>query len=130
MSAKKQEKQELLGIRNDDARIYTFSYAVEKDEHSSVPGVIVREKRVEQIKIMPGMNFVDKSEFNKCVLQSDLDDGRVAGYDALSVVDVAGLPVGQAKALIANTSNRKHLRAWLESETRQPVREALEERLA
>lgn len=130
MSAKQKPNETLLGIRNDDARIYTFSYAVEKDGESSAPGVIIREKRIESIKIMPGMNFVDKNEFDKCILPSEISDGRVAGYDALSIVDVSSLPVGQAKALISNTSNKKHLKAWLESETRQPVRAALEERLA
>lgn len=127
---KQDKKEELLGIRNDDARIYTFSYISEREEASSVPGVIVREKRTNSIKLMPGMNFVNKGEFEKCVLESDLADGRVANYDALSIVDVHNLPVGQAKALISNTSNRKHLRAWLECETRQPVRDVLEERLA
>jgi hypothetical protein len=133
MSAKEQSKKqekEYVAIRNDDARMYTLSYLEEEKVSQLAGGVMIRERPFKNLNIAPGINFVDKADFDRCVLSAECDDGRVAGYDSLSVVHVEHLPVMQAKSLLALTNSKKTLEIWKSLETRQAVLAAIEEKLA
>lgn len=125
-----QSNTEYVAVRNDDARVYTFSYLDEREQAAPQPGVFIREKRIESVRLAPGMNFVEKAKLDRCLTADDCADGRVAGYDALSIVNVDLLPVGQAKALIANTGSKSQLKRWASIEKREVVLSALREKLA
>jgi hypothetical protein len=108
------------------------------------------------IQFMPGVNEFTKEQWEtvskhpeiKKRMETevvDLKRGKVPMIEVLSEAKkaddsnkgdddnneggIAGLNVGDAKALVKETENTPLLREWLESETRKGVKEAIEKKL-
>jgi hypothetical protein len=128
MTTAKAPQPEYVAVRNSEARRYVLSYFFDESKDLQ-PGVIMREKGIKTIIALPGMNFFKKDEFEKAVPERLLEDGRVQGYDGLEVVDVAAMPISQAKATLEVTKSKGYLEIWRELDKRKAVRDAIEERL-
>jgi len=100
------ETTEYVAVRNDAARMFALSYFVENVSPAGA-GVMIREKRFQTIRLLPGLNYVTRAEFDKCILAHECADGTVAGYEFLEVIEPTGMSLSQAKTLIAATKNRQ-----------------------
>ena len=116
-----QPKDELVGVRNDEARIYNLAYTVRNQAEGQL-----RQVQRETVRLMPGLNFVSRDELKQCLLKDEMDD-RLA-YDGLSIVDPTTLPAMLAKQLIA-VSHKKALKTWRDREKRRDILAAIDARL-
>jgi hypothetical protein len=82
------------------------------------------------VSFTPGLNFIAKSELDKCLCAGDPEDGTIAGVSALSYIEPSKVPLMQARKLATDTANKQHLRTWREQESRKEVLKAIDERLS
>jgi hypothetical protein len=125
---KTNEKPQYVAVRNDESRMFTLSYMEDEVKTPLGNGVFLRDRPFVNISIYPGLNFVLKKDFERCVTPDESKDGSVAGYESLSVMDVENLPVSIAKSLVKST-NKRDLAIWKQIETRKPVLEAIAQAL-
>ena len=124
-----EQPQDVVMI-NHEARVYQLVINGEPSEASKGenrgPAEILPTTMV---RLLPGLNFVPVRRLQEAGLR--LDGDQVVGYEGkLSIAAVETLTPFHAIQLAHSTNSRSALSRWLETERRDGVRNAIQERLA
>lgn len=140
MSSSKQ-KDELIPVINKEARVVQVAYYAdtnpsgvtdeEREQYARTMGAPLLTKReVKKLKLLPGLNFVLESELKRSGLLSDVGNPIDAYRGAVEIRDVSTMSEVESVSLAGITTSRQSLIAWLASESRPRVKQAINKRLS
>jgi hypothetical protein len=114
-----------VAVINPEARIYDLPFYTDQaapavKDHAGNEVVIPR--RWERLQLVPGLNYQPAAK---------IESSGAKNHAVLRVgVDPRALAQGEAIRLATDSASAPALRRWLAVETRPPVRDAIEKRLA
>lgn len=116
----------LVPLVNYEARVYQLATNVPHDpDPEGMPREmrVIRLHRQETLSVLPGLNFVPLAFLRQCGFKPEDYEHKIVPQSVATLDDY------QAQAVARNTTSKTALRRWLAAETRQTVRQAIQDRL-